>query len=423
MVVVHLTRSPDIARLAERGDVRRLVHALHRRAAAVRVDAAQALADVGSVEARDALASVLSADDSAEVCRTAAFGLARLGDPRAARLLPWLLHEGDPDRERARAALLGLGPAAVESLIAALEVDRLRPDAIALLGELGDERAVEPLELLFEDEARSLLEDSVRHEGWGRDRFVRRQDEIVGALLKIGSRQAVPWLKERLGRRIGSFYPPLAVTVIRTLVAWGDPPDGRMLVTAAEAALEIALREKGRDERLRLDEASRLLLDLAAASGDPAAVDLMVGHVMFTWESAAASFASALERSADASLVVSRLLEALAAERYLQSADSTLGLSGPTGHSHQVVDRVHDVLVSVVNKRGQELNDLALQALSKVQDQVEFSAAFEYLGDTDEEGGDWATEVHTPCPDDFSFADVRQAAGVEIDRRARAAGA
>lgn len=92
-------------------------------------------------------------DNNRQVRMVVAEGLGRLGDPRAVNpLLHIAMHIGE-DATMAAAAIVKIGPRAVEPLITALEDENpnVRNAAAEALGKLGDPRAIKPLNIALRD--------------------------------------------------------------------------------------------------------------------------------------------------------------------------------------------------------------------------------------------------------------------------------
>ncbi|MCD6215119.1 MAG: HEAT repeat domain-containing protein, partial [Candidatus Desulfofervidus sp.] len=161
---------PNVERLREKKDVKGLIKALRHED--VRKEAAEALVNIGE-PAVEPLIQALK-DEYSDVREEAARALGRIGDKRAVEPLINALKDEDSDvRMEAAEALdqmgwkpgyvtekayylvakkewdeaVKLGEPAVEPLINALkdEASSVRWGAAGALGEIGDERAVEPL--------------------------------------------------------------------------------------------------------------------------------------------------------------------------------------------------------------------------------------------------------------------------------------
>jgi FOG: HEAT repeat len=140
-----------------RSQLETLVRDLRDEDEQLRIDAAYELGFVKEPRSSEALLEALG--DKEETVREMAVGaLSRLGEADAIPVLVNLL--GDPAssvREAAAVALRGFGPAAMPSLISQVsqgaEQSRARPrsvNAAKVLGEVGDDRASDPLALLLE---------------------------------------------------------------------------------------------------------------------------------------------------------------------------------------------------------------------------------------------------------------------------------
>jgi HEAT repeat protein len=152
---------PNVDRLEAKRDIKGLVKALeyrnkalkYRKGKRVCIWAADALAKIGDPSAVEPLIAALKDSDS-EVRGSAAHALGKIADPLAAE--PLIAALGDKRCgplgagnvcDAAAIALVEIGAAAVEPLIAALKNSdsEVRSSAADALGEIGDSRAVEPL--------------------------------------------------------------------------------------------------------------------------------------------------------------------------------------------------------------------------------------------------------------------------------------
>ncbi|HJU22968.1 MAG TPA: HEAT repeat domain-containing protein [Casimicrobiaceae bacterium] len=159
-------------RLGDARAIPALICALRDSAAEVRCQSALALGTLGGEQAFDALLSALDDSDD-RVASVAASALGTLGDARAQpRLLGVLADRSRSSSRRGHAAesLVSVGDPtfAVPALIAAL--DDAEPEvrfwAAFALGQIGDERAVAPLERRSDDlaivQGHSTVGDEVR---------------------------------------------------------------------------------------------------------------------------------------------------------------------------------------------------------------------------------------------------------------------
>ena len=124
------------------------------------------LARAGAAAVEPLLAVLDDRDDS--IRRRAAMILGEIGDPRATPGLMSLLHDDYYSvRREAGAALIAIGTPAVELVVSALDDPDgdVRKRAADVLAEIGDVRAIAPLERIFDDEdwyARKAAEDAVK---------------------------------------------------------------------------------------------------------------------------------------------------------------------------------------------------------------------------------------------------------------------
>ena len=200
--------------------------------AALRAEAARLLGRMART-APEALADALG-DPEPAVAREAAIALGRLRDERAGRPLAALARDAAAEPALARRVALSRGwlgdPEALPGLIATLDPEvahRPRRDAVHLLGNLGDPRAVEPLLALLEDPR------------------LRRRAAI--ALGRIGDRRA---LEPLVGLLEDNDQSSVRDAVARALGQIGDP-------RGLETVLALATAE-------RLPAASESLVRLGA---------------------------------------------------------------------------------------------------------------------------------------------------------------
>jgi len=112
--------------------------------------AAEVLGQIGDPRAVEPLIAALE-DENNEVRQMAAQALGQLGDSRAVEPLVTSLRSPYQVQKAAAEALVKIGNAAVEPLIAALEDQDRRYNVARALGQIGDARAAEPLILALED--------------------------------------------------------------------------------------------------------------------------------------------------------------------------------------------------------------------------------------------------------------------------------
>ncbi|NSW54081.1 MAG: HEAT repeat domain-containing protein [Anaerolineae bacterium] len=147
LVLLVSACAPNIARLAQQGDVEKLIEALsYEKDAAVRADAAAALAELDDNNAIEPLTGAL-ADPEPTVRAAAIAALAQLQGSAAAReIVPMLKDDDAGVRQRAAEALTGLGRGAVSRLVDALNTtnNAYQAELAAVLAAIGEE-AVEPL--------------------------------------------------------------------------------------------------------------------------------------------------------------------------------------------------------------------------------------------------------------------------------------
>lgn len=160
---------PDVGKLKEKKDVKRLINALKNRDRNIRWAAAQALGEMGDSRAIEPLVKALEDEDSV-VKLEAIEALGKMGEQAFSPLVQALKHE---DLNIRREAARNLGERkdvrAVEPLMRALldEYGSVRYVAIEALGEIGDAKAVElliqlPLGYDYEDERKAAVEALVK---------------------------------------------------------------------------------------------------------------------------------------------------------------------------------------------------------------------------------------------------------------------
>ncbi len=161
------------------------ISALKSESKGARRDAVEALGELGDKRAVEPLIGLFGDKDS-EVRRAAAESLGELGDPRAVEPLMALFWDEDAEvRSVAREAVEKLGATReqlVDANISALksnsdDAPRSRFDAVESLGELGDKRAIQPLEDFF---SHVRLSDSPASQK------IRSLRAIVNSLEKVG---------------------------------------------------------------------------------------------------------------------------------------------------------------------------------------------------------------------------------------------
>jgi HEAT repeat protein len=163
----------------------------------------QALVQIGAAAVEPLITALENPHEHWRVRNTVPFLLGRIGDPRAVRPLIWAL--GDPSywvHGGASEALVRIGTDAVSLLIAALDHPRatIRRGSAVALGQIGDRRAVAPLNSKLKDEEPWVRESSARalgHIGDARSIFELHTllDENQGAV-----RQAAKWACQKIER-------------------------------------------------------------------------------------------------------------------------------------------------------------------------------------------------------------------------------
>lgn len=169
-----------LGKLKDESSVDALINALQDTSWAVRRNATIALGDIGDEQGYDPLLNSLK-DPDWHVRKYAAIALGKIGDERAIKPLVNTLRDDDIDvRWKAVIALGKIGTPAVEDLLKAYESEdwQLRSQIAEVLGNIKDERAVEPL-------IDSLYNSKYKNQ----NKYVRGR--IIEALGKIGDERAV----------------------------------------------------------------------------------------------------------------------------------------------------------------------------------------------------------------------------------------
>lgn len=143
--------SPNIDGLKVKGDIQGLVKASLHRDAQVRQAAVEALVKIGAPAVEPLIAALQHRDNAIRI--TSAKVLGQIGDGRAVKALTAALEDKNVDvRQAVTEALAKVGTPAVESLITALQHkdNAVRTASARVLGQIGDERAVEALIACFQ---------------------------------------------------------------------------------------------------------------------------------------------------------------------------------------------------------------------------------------------------------------------------------
>jgi HEAT repeat protein len=151
---------PNVKKMEAQGDVKGLIRVLRSKHESVRNSAADALARIGEPAVEPLIAALK--DESTQVRDTAVVALGKTGDARAMEPLIAALKAESVLRPLAYDALVEIGKhtSVVEPLIAALkdQDQDIRLVAIRALGEIGDARAVEPLNAIVSAELDAIRE-------------------------------------------------------------------------------------------------------------------------------------------------------------------------------------------------------------------------------------------------------------------------
>lgn len=153
-----MVKGPDrnIAKKKDQGDFEAIIHELGNSDWKIRSEAASALGDFCESKVVDAL--ILTLEDSEDVVRRSVIdALSKIKDPRAVEPLTLLLWQGRYDSyitNPVEDTLIKIGPESVDGIIRTIENNpayRLRIPAIAILGRIGDQRAVDFLCRILKD--------------------------------------------------------------------------------------------------------------------------------------------------------------------------------------------------------------------------------------------------------------------------------
>jgi HEAT repeat protein len=268
---------PNIEKLQSRRDVQSLIMALLFKEPVVRRAAAEALGKIGDPCAVDSLLKALK-DDNQNVRTEAASALGKIADPRSAEpLIKVLDHKDNQLRHKAAEALLRICASSIEPLITALKDNTIKSKACcevaAVLGQIGDARAVESLIAALKHHHRNVRQAAVQ------------------ALGEIAAPRAVEPLIEALDQE-DTFSCLVTAEALRKI---GDPRAVELLIRALDDGdCDVAWRAasalgKIRDPRAveplikALDQGDTFLCLVATEAlgeiGDPSAVEpLMALH-------------------------------------------------------------------------------------------------------------------------------------------------
>ncbi|HXF06632.1 MAG TPA: HEAT repeat domain-containing protein [Blastocatellia bacterium] len=227
---------------------------------AVQVASVRALAQIADAQAVPILCRWLGKKESLipEIRSQIARALGDIGDARAGEPLIEALKDEDQDVCQAAAeALVGMGAAAVEPLIAALEDGRVRWAAVEALGRIGDARAVEPLIKALGYKGRDIVKP-----GYSSKRSFCVPDLLginirraaAEALGRIGDARAVKPLIEALGddrvrKAAVEALVMIGAAAVEPLIA--VVKDGRK---ESKEAVRVLLRLRGRERVIALGE-------------------------------------------------------------------------------------------------------------------------------------------------------------------------
>lgn len=231
VIAITLTAcAPNIERLQERGNVEKLIAALeYERNPEVRADAARALGELQTDEAREPLLTLLSDDEVAEVRSAAAVALGKIGGARVIQpLIDALEDRSSMVKNSAEEGLAMCGEQAVEPMIDLLESEDegLYQSAVNVLSGIGSPAAP------------ALIEKIIT-----RDEQVRTG--AYDALVNMGS-AAVPDLldslsgnNKSLSQKIVDILVDIRVDAVHPLISLLNNSDPAIVEYGLEALVEI----------------------------------------------------------------------------------------------------------------------------------------------------------------------------------------
>jgi HEAT repeat protein len=193
---VRRTAAMALAQLGDARAVEPLIATLQDVDKHVSQNAVESLGQLGDARAVEPLIAIVEGS-GVYMCKAAANALGQLGDARAVKPLIGALRDFDVSQSAVK-ALVRLGPASIEPLIAALKDPHngVRERAAEALGQLGD--AVEPLIATLQDSDEHVRQNAVKALGQLGD--ARAVEPLVGALKDScnGVRQAAADALKRL---------------------------------------------------------------------------------------------------------------------------------------------------------------------------------------------------------------------------------
>lgn len=289
-----------LAKLGAPG-IEALLAALRHKSAVVRESAALALGS-GSIRATEALSEVLRNDRSPVVRAAAATAIGQTRDATCAEALVAALADSPEVNASAREALIDVGGAAVDALVAGLKSPerKIRESAAWLLGEIAEPRSFRPLVAALQDGDPTVVQQASH----AVERFSRVQKGLIADLQNptLAVRRSVAKALDELGWEpdsgaTGAAYwatkcrwdeclrigPPAVGALIRAILGTAKPGEDR---TEEQAAAAETLGAIGAPAILPLiaaselahypDDANALLLSLAYVR-DPNAVEPLIG--------------------------------------------------------------------------------------------------------------------------------------------------
>lgn len=259
---------PNVEKLKAKRDIQGLIKALSYKKdsgeienVSVRAAAAQALGEIGDVRAVEPLLAALQ-DKYSLVLQTVAKALGQIGDIRAIDPLLALTKKGfahDDSRKAVKEALVKLGSAEIETLIAPLQNLNHNGQIKVLaevIGELRDARAIEPLVTKIAKLASATWRDEIAIEAL-EDVLLKLGEIAVEPLARLvtSSNHQEHIVAYRALKRL-QWLPPSDIQHIPVLLALGEPE--RVATLGIEAIEPLVLLLDNPNSSIRRNAARSL---------------------------------------------------------------------------------------------------------------------------------------------------------------------